>query len=233
MSQATNLSEGLDDVADRELLADLSRVLTAGDVVLDIGAHHGEFAQRLMSRIDVAVHAFEPVPDSFALLTAAAGSWPALRPVPMAVDDVPYETSTEFHVQVGDAGSSLLMPIPHQTSTWATYKSSIEVRCTSITAYVDAVGVARVGLLKSDAQGADLRVIRSAEPLFRAGRIGAVLVEANFHAFYRDQNSFADIVAYMDTAGFFLAGFYRHFNRLGFLWWADVLFLPRVPQFAT
>lgn len=220
-----------DTVADAERQAALVRILSGGGVVLDIGANRGQFARELLATSDVSVICFEPVDAAFDDLCALAHHEPRISPRKLAV--ATSTGSADFHVQRSDVGSSLLEPLPNQGSQWLTASEVLSVDTTRLDDFMTREGLANISLLKSDSQGYDKRVIESAGAFLNPGCIGAVLVEVNFHQFYRDQDSFSSLLDLMHSSGYFLAGLYRHFNRSGWLWWADVLFLPNEAPFST
>jgi len=223
----------LDELADSELRGALKKILTPGGIVLDVGANRGQFALDVLSVQACKIFCFEPLPDAFRYLQILQDSHPQINPVQLAVSNVSGEA--EFHVTAGDVGSSLLAPMENQGSQWQMPipGGGITVQSTRLDEFIVEQGIGRVELLKSDAQGFDGRVIESAGEFLNPDSIGAVLVELNFHKFYQDQDSFYSIMEKICTSGYFLAGIFRHFNRSGWLWWADALFLPDRPPFST
>lgn len=225
----------LDHVADDERRRDLARILDEQSIVLDVGANRGQFALQILDAVQCRFICFEPVAEAFAGLSEVAATQPLIEPVRLAVAETPGTTS--FHVTVGDTGSSLLVPLAGQSSQWATFDHDETVDVVRIDEFMESRGLDHVSLLKTDCQGADGQVIRSAGRYLSPDHIGALLVELNCHAFYEGQESLASMIDLAATSGYFLAGFYRHFNRNDWLWYADGLFLPnRAPystQFAT
>jgi len=222
----------LDAAADAERQAALKRILQDGGVVLDVGANRGQFALELLATgADVSVICFEPGEAAYLDLCALADEKPRISPRKLAI-----ATTTgcaDLYVQRSDVGSSLLVPLPDQGSEWLTASSVESVDTIRLDDFMKQEGLSKVSLLKSDAQGYDKRVIESAGAFLNPVSIGAVLVEVNFHQFYREQDSFSSLLDMMMSAGYFLAGIFRHFNRAGWLWWADMLFLPNVPPYST
>jgi len=223
----------LDESADAERREALKNILTPGGIVLDVGANRGQFALDLLAVQKPQIFCFEPLPEAFAQLEDLQKLHPQITPIQMAVSNVSGET--EFHVTEGDVGSSLLAPVANQTSQWLTPSSAglISVQCTRLDEWIVSHDIGNVELLKSDAQGFDRRVIESAGKFLSPDSIGAILVELNFHRFYEGQDSFYGIMESLCTKGYFLAGMYRHYNRAGWLWWADALFLPDREPYST
>jgi FkbM family methyltransferase len=221
----------IDAAADAERAQALSRILTVDSMVLDVGANRGQFARQLLAAVPCTVVCFEPVQAAFDDLVAVAREVPGIRPVRLGVAETTGEV--DFFVQESDLGSSLLEPVPDQSSKWATAAERQRVPVTRLDDYLDAEGPAFVDLLKTDCQGADAQVLRSGGRHLNPDRIGALLVELNFHAFYQGQDSVSDVLDVATEHGYFLAGFFRHVNREGWLWWADALFLPNRAPFST
>jgi FkbM family methyltransferase len=223
----------LEESADAERREALKNILTPGGIVLDVGANRGQFALDLLAVQKSQIFCFEPLPEAFAHLEGLQKLHPQITPIQMAVSNV--SGQTEFHVTEGDAGSSLLAPVENQTSQWLTPSSAgpISIESTRLDEWIVSHDIGNVELLKSDAQGFDGRVIESAGKFLSPDSIGAILVELNFHRFYEGQDSFYGISESLCTKGYFLAGMYRHYNRAGWLWWADGLFLPDREPFST
>ena len=224
-------STNLDALADSERAAALARVVPAGGIVLDVGANRGQFALELLSVVSCTVLAFEPVPAAFSDLQEVARAHPSIRPLPYAISDL--DGTAELNVQESDVGSSLLTPLANQSSKWLTSSTTVTVETRRLDSLLTEEGLQHVDLLKSDAQGFDGRVIASAGRFLDPDNIGAILVETNFHAFYEGQDAFYDVMRMICERGYFLAGFFRHYNHSGWLWWADVLYLPNRAPFST
>jgi len=221
----------LDALADRECNAALSRVLTADSIVFDVGANLGQFATSLMSVQICTTYCFEPVPEPRAAIEDLAVLHPHIIPVNLAVSD--RTGTTEFHVMAAHDGSSMLEPLAGQSSQWLTPKETIEVESMRLDDFMRSRGIDKVDLLKSDAQGFDGHVISSAGDYLTPDHIQAILVEVNFHSFYKGQDPFERIVELCTSHGYFLAGLFRHYNYSNWLWWADALFLPNRAPFST
>lgn len=220
-----------DEAADAARMAALARLLSPGSVVFDVGANRGQFATRLLEIVPCTVVSFEPGEEAFADLTELTATRPSIEPVRAAITDV--TGPVEFFVSASDLGSSLLEPVPGQTSQWATLAGRATVDGLRLDDFMTARGIDRIDLLKTDCQGADAQALRSAGRFLSPDHIGALLVELNFHQFYRGQEPLAAVFEIAYEAGYFLAGFYQHVNREGWLWWADALFLPNRAPFST
>ena len=221
-----------DATSEAELIDALSRVLgiTADPFVVDVGANDGAFILRLRSVVPIRGLCVEPGPEAFARLVQRLRSNPEISAVQAAV--AASEGDALFHVSESDIGSSLLRPVAHQSSRWARTVSQIIVPTVRLDRLLEDERQF-VNLLKVDTQGTDLSVLLSAGSLLEPSRVGAVLIEANFHRIYEGQDSFSDVYRLLDERGYFLAELFRYYNRKGWLWYADALFLPRSERYAT
>lgn len=230
MSEAARSLER-DAVADRERDQALARLVKAGDIVIDVGANRGQFAMDVVRFSPDRIFAFEPTPAAFQDLERVAENEAVLTPVFAAV--APHDGFVSLHVQESDLGSSLLAPVENQASQWLTPREVIQVPAIRLETFIEEKGLTEISLLKSDAQGFDGQVVESAGKFLNPDTIKAILVEMNFHTFYKDQEAFHDVMRRVCGHGYFVADMFRHYNREGWLWWADVLFLPDRAPFST
>ena len=197
---------------------------------MDIGANEGQFITELSKITEVEALCVEPGTDAYQRLKQHSRSLPGVEAVQLAIAET---TGPQvFYESESDVGSSLIRPIPGQDSSWARTVGTTKVATARLDKVISDWG-RPLDLLKVDTQGTDLRVLRSAGELLAPDSIGAVLTEVNLHPMYEHQDSFADILGELEAHGFFLAELFRYYNRLGWLWYADALFLPRTAQYAT
>jgi FkbM family methyltransferase len=213
----------------RQLERDLRRVLDEQSVIIDVGANRGQFAQEILGISPVRrIYSFEPVSAASNELEALAVLHPEIVPIRKAVSTE--NGSASFFVTASDVGSSLLQPLPGQPSKWLTLEQEVKVETQRLDDFIcnDLPDEFRqIALLKSDAQGSDLDVLRSAGEYLNPAHIRAVLVEINFSAFYQGQQLYHEIFALLEKAGYRMAWMYPHRAHDEWLWWADVLFIGR------
>lgn len=135
----------------------LSALVAPGATVVDVGANTGLFAV-LAGRCDptVRVHAFEPVGRVFARLEAnvARNRLANVACHRLAVSET--SGSAVLRVPRGDA-------VPMMASLVAGWTDDVEsetVDCVTLDGFVDTSGVARVDVLKIDAEGSEEAVLR-------------------------------------------------------------------------
>ena len=217
-----------DEESDFLLCEALTRFLIPGSPIIDVGAHEGEFLKSIPNIEKFEVYAFEPLSNSAQVLKIAL---PSVKVINSAVGKT--NGIAKFYENVGSVGSSLLEPSPAQSSAFLTPKNVLEVKITRLDNFILQNNIKKISLLKTDAQGLDNEVIKSAGIYLNPNFIESLLCEVSFHEFYIGQNKYYEIMKTADEAGYFLAGFFPHFNRKNWLWWADVLFLPKNEIYST
>lgn len=219
-----------DDAADLLRINDLRRILSDDSIVIDVGAHVGEFSAAIRNISNASIYAFEPVPDAFTSLKNNLSDekfFPINSAIALEND---YAT---FHITESLVGSSLLPPVKGQTSKWLNETTAIKVKTTRLDTFIELNKFTKISLLKTDAEGYDLRVLESVGKFLEPSFVQAVLVEMSFHIFHEGQDKFYKAIELLTEKGYFLAGFYPHFNHNDWLWWADVLFLPNNSKYST
>jgi FkbM family methyltransferase len=208
------------------------RILGEGvRTVFEVGAYDGRDALRYAEMFPEAhVFAFEPVPESFALVASKAAACPRITGFNVAVADEPGHA--EFHLSNWIDASSLLRP-KATGSTFDAYQASsrsITVPVDTLDAVCAREGIDRVNLLKMDAQGAELRILHGATALFARGGVDMVYAEVHFIESYEGAARFDQVMAWLLERGLRFHSLYGvNHNHRGQMTWADALFVhPRV-----
>jgi FkbM family methyltransferase len=215
----------------RDPLSD-ARIILAGQVhcVFDVGAHVGETAMRLVSAFPEArIYSFEPDPQSFDRLRAAANSVRRIEAVNAAVGD--RDGKAAFFVNRFDQTSSLLETAPGASQylwdqTGLERRSQIEVPVITLDRFCAARGITRIDVLKLDAQGYELRILDGTGARLNGEAIPLIYLEVCFVRIYEGQPLFPEIYRYLFDRGYRLVWLYdssfrTHFYALG----ANALFV--------
>jgi FkbM family methyltransferase len=142
----------------------ITKVVESGDVCLDVGANFGWYTTLLQKLCGSsgAVHAFEPVPDTFVTLQnnvelLSDSSNVSINNV--ALGDAP--GNIEMHVFAGlpNGHSSL------STMGRSDYKTVASPMIT-LDSYLEDRGIAKVDFIKVDIEGAELMFLKGAAKLF-------------------------------------------------------------------
>ncbi|MDB5904482.1 MAG: putative nodulation protein noeI-putative methyltransferase [Betaproteobacteria bacterium] len=171
-----HLNDGVDMASNGELWL-LEKVAPRASCFVDVGANVGAWSTAFLKRMTAQGRGllFEPSPSALALLetnmhkTGRAGS---LEVIQAAVSD---RVGTQVFFTEAAAGETSSLVPGHSLSN----AQRIEVALTTIDAELAHRGIDVVDMLKVDAEGFDLHVLRGADQSLRAGKIAVVQFEYN------------------------------------------------------
>ncbi len=150
------------------------------EIVFDVGANVGQTAAEALSAFpNATVFAFEPHPETFRRLSQGLSN-ARLFIHQLALGDTAGEVC--FYEYGTSGGASLMNSLvadarfPRQFGYTASTRT---VQCATIDGFCAANGIERIDILKIDAEGCDLAVIKGAGRMFTEGRIGFVYTEFN------------------------------------------------------
>lgn len=143
---------------------------------MDIGANQGEWSQTLLREagaLPVALDIFEPVPATVDMLRANIGDDPRARIHAQAISD--HIGTASMHV-VGDGAGTNSLDGAHSGIAGR----AVDVALTTLDAFLTEHAISRVDLVKIDAEGHDIVILRSLVPLLNAKTFGAIQFEYNW-----------------------------------------------------
>lgn len=190
--------------------------------VLDIGANRGQFAIYACGRFPAAtIHSFEPIPQARARLESIIPGGRDVRTYGVALASGAGEV--EFNVTSDDDSSSLLAPSRVQMDAFPGSRPAEKI--TVSTARLDDT-LARDQLIppvlmKLDVQGGELDALMGATETLATTDF--VLVECSFVELYEGQPLYDEVISFLTSQGFELAGFYSPTVENGRLLQADAL----------
>ena len=145
--------------------------------VIQVGANVGLWTRQFLDSAesrgrldDVDLHAFEPCTATFRQLAKALGDSPASLQQ-LAVSDRPGKATLHIAPETSKWNSLHDLPGRHNATE--------DVAVTTLDAYAQRAGLSRIDLLKIDAEGHDLAVLKGASCLLRDGRIAVIQFEYN------------------------------------------------------
>ncbi len=173
-------------------------------VVIDVGANEGQTIHRVLKEFPGAtVHSFEPAPETFRLLERIAQHEPRARVYPFACGAS--AGTVKFHVTNNHWCSSVLPPSDlgqRFYGDWYAMRQVIDVPMVRLDEWATGAGVTHVDLLKIDAQGYDLEVLKGAAGLL--SHVKAINCECQFAPEYVGCASFSQIDQFLVQQGFAL-----------------------------
>jgi FkbM family methyltransferase len=142
-------------------------------VILDIGANVGLWSASACEIFPRAtIHAFEPVPSTFATLSTKVGKLARVRTHCLGFSSEakskPMQIYSESQVNsMEDAKSQIGQLI-----------ETIIVPCTTLDAWLNALAIDKIDLIKIDVEGHELQVLIGGVNTFREARVAFLLIEA-------------------------------------------------------
>jgi FkbM family methyltransferase len=173
--------------------------------VLDIGAHRGEFSSAIRALLpQVQIYAFEPLPDCCRELAKRFGTTATFQAFPVAIGAT-HGRITLWRSSYARSSSVLPMAELHKDSfPWSAGATPLTVEMKALDEYLEHLQLTEKVLLKIDVQGYEAQVLNGAKELLK--RIAYVLLEVSFQPLYEGQGVFADIHAFLQSAGFSYSG---------------------------
>ncbi len=166
--------------------------------IIDIGANDGAFAAYLARTFSCErVIAIEPLPSRREQLVARGYEVHSA-----ALSD--HNGEALFYVSRADSASSLLPLTELCKSEYPQVATVDEVRV-AVRRLDDLIQPIEGALVKIDAQGAELEILRGGKAAVSAAQL--VLIEMTFKPLYAGQALFNDVHRELDVQGFDLAGF--------------------------
>ncbi len=173
--------------------------------VLDVGAHMGEFAQRIRTMLpDAELICFEPLEEPFTKLTKRFGGQPNFRAIRCALG----EKTGQHEIHHNEyAPSSSLLPMTKlhkQSFTFAVKEQTEIVEVRRLSDVVRELNLRDPLLLKLDVQGFEDKVIAGGENVVARAKI--IIIEVSFQPLYEGGPLFDDIYRLLKKHGFMYNG---------------------------
>ena len=102
---------------------------------------------------------------------------------------------------------------------------SIEVSSCRLDSFCTEKSFKYIDILKLDAQGYDLEVLRGADSLHASKKIGIISIELLFKEYYENQCNFEDIYIFLKNNGYRLYGLYERWYDTDGIDHCDGLFI--------
>ena len=166
--------------------------LGPGSVVVDAGAHVGEFSREMIERFGCLCYALEPVPELYARIPEA----PRLRRFALALGGSDGEAV--LHLSGNPQANSVQAGIASAFGD----RGTVTVRLASLESFLAQTGIEGPDLLKLDIEGSEIAVLESTRDE-TLKRIGQITVE--FHDFlpgFADRRLIAALKRRLGRAGF-------------------------------
>jgi len=188
-------------VTSYRMLRVLERKEVHPKTVIDVGANIGQFTVAVAGTFgDVTVHAFEPLPTAAAAFRRHARGLLGVTLHELALGDS--EGTATLRVSANSVSSSLLpmRPTHGEAFPGSAAVENIDVLVTTLDRALAGTVLVRPVLLKVDAQGYELHVLRGA-PATR-DQADYVLIETSLVPLYEGEPTFTELSACLGEWGF-------------------------------
>jgi FkbM family methyltransferase len=169
--------------------------------VLDVGAHMGEFAQRIRTMLPHAeLISFEPLKEPFAKLTERFKGQPNFRAIRCALGEKAGHQEIH-HNEFAPSSSLLRMAELHKQSFPFAVKEKTEmIEVRRLSDVFRELNLRDPLLLKLDVQGFEDKVIAGGEDVVARAKI--IIIEVSFQPLYEGSPLFDDIYRLLKEHGF-------------------------------
>lgn len=159
-------------------------LIRPGDTVFDIGSNTGQYAVPLSQLVGPQgkVHAFEPIPATFAELAETVSG--ARGPDNVVLNQMALgETSGSITLTLPVDRPTEATAVPHTAQDWGDYAADpskyLKIACqiSTVDGYVRDRQIGAVSFLKCDVEGAELSVLKGASGLLSGARPPAIQLE--------------------------------------------------------
>ena len=184
--------------------------------VIDVGANVGNTTIAIKARFpDSIVHAIEPVATTFGVLSRNCESLAGVTAYQLALS----ETTGRALMATGENSE-----LNHLIDAAAVGYDRVEAVATeTLDAFCETRSIGRIGLLKIDAEGADLKVLQGGERLLQDRRVAFLYSEVGFNTADRRHVHVAELLRLLPPAGFRPYAFYDYYHEGGELVFANLL----------
>jgi FkbM family methyltransferase len=183
----------------RDDMVDLRNSGCPIETIFDVGANIGQSASKFREAFPSArILCFEPVSAAYGQLRAAVGDDPLTQCHRVALGSA--QGRSRIYLTAHSTTSSLVEP--------QDARGHEDIEVDTVDAFAAAQGVQRIDLLKIDAEGYDLEVLKGADAILASGRVVFVLVEVGFHPGDTRHVLFDEVRDFLMARGFCVFGFY-------------------------
>lgn len=202
---------------------DLPKLLAGNrtPTIIDVGSNVGHTIIAYKKLFpDAVIHAFEPSPAIFEELERRITHLPGVIRNQVALGSKSeartFLENSETHM------SSFLNP---DRECWGKVVKETQVQVRTLDDYCADAGVHQLDLLKVDAQGFDLEVLKGATRMIGSGQIPLLLIEITFARHYVGAPTFDELYRFLIDHGYRLMTLYELQYRNGLAHWCDALFV--------
>ena len=184
--------------------------------VIDVGANVGNTTAAIKARFPgSSVHAIEPVAATFEILTRTCATLADVTAHRVALSD----TRGRAMMATG-SNSELNHLIDNEESQYERVES---VETNTLEEFCETRAINRIGLLKIDAEGSDLRILQGGRRLWEQRRVAFLFSEVGFNLADKRHLHVAELLGLLPKLGFQPYAFYDYYHEGDELVFANLL----------
>jgi FkbM family methyltransferase len=174
-------------------------------VVFDVGANEGQTAEHYLRTFPSAqIYSIEPFKAAYQLLNERLARSPRVRTFQLAFGD------TNRSARVKPAALSVQNSLRYEVVHGGSCPEAELIEIKMLDSFCAEQGIDHIDLLKTDAEGFDLEVLKGAQAMLRARQIEFILTETTFRPDDHDHTSFFSLTEYLYPFGYRLVDVYDH-----------------------
>lgn len=178
-------------------------------VIFDVGANVGQTVKRLRPLFPTAqIHAFEPVPSTFAQLQANVRGDPLTQCHPLALA----ERAGTITIKI-NAKSELNSLSPALRDAADLNATEVALTLDTTAGFCARHGITHIDLLKIDVEGFELAVLEGTVPLFSVGAVDYIVAEAGLMPNNPRFTPLPAMIDFLLPHGFWLVGVYEQMGH--------------------
>lgn len=175
-----------------EMMGDLKKILPKNAFVIDVGAHIGEFTNRLFENVskNFRVNLYEPIPDYYNYLKKYFKTHKNIKIFNYVVGRI--KTKKLFYISLSHPRSSTVKKINKDSFYFKLKKIITGYKSRKI--FIKQINLDKhikkqnIDLLKIDAEGNELEVLKGCQFLLQNKKIKFILIEILNHNLYKNYN---------------------------------------------
>lgn len=214
-------------ITKKDLLALINQYMPTKPVIVEAGCFDGGDTLQLSSFWPTAtIHAFEPVPEIFAMLTSNTQQRNNVCRYNYALST---QTGTaQLHLSSRPAApdepfraGSLLPPKERLTWSTVTYPKTIAVKTITLDEWAQQHSIEQIDFLWLDVQGYALPILQASPHMLTALRV--LYVEVEFIEAYEGQHQYHEVKTWLESQGFVMIA--RDFDDVPHWFFGNAVFI--------
>lgn len=190
----------------KDLLSFIARFIPQAPLIVEAGAFDGKDTQRNAAFWPRStIHAFEPVPEIYALLQKNTQKLANVHTYTIALSSK--RGSAEFHIsekpsRPGKPFQAGSLHEPQERLQWsdARYTHTIQVPTITLEHWATQQHITQIDMLWLDAQGHELEILKGAGDLLKT--VSVIYTEVHFIAAYQGQPLYEELKLWLEENGF-------------------------------